>query len=476
MTLPHDKFRSPAKGRNKHGSALFIVCTMLSGCATYQARPIAPESVFQSFEARTLDNPRLRASLQPAATAPPSWDLSSLTGVAFYFHPDLDVARAKWRVAESAIITAGARPNPSLGLSEEFNADAPKGTPAWSPATNLRIPIETAGKRGHRIAQARHMAEAAQLNLIDVAWQVRSRVRSSLLNLYPTEPLLAQQQVLEAERVRMMERRVQVGFAATPDLTQARIAMQQAALARDEARKRLAENRVQLANALGLPVQALDGVALSFDAFESVPQISALPLREVRREALLHRPDVRAALAEYSASQSALQLEVARQYPDFTLDPGLFWDAGQAKWSLGLSLILPLLNHNQGPIAEAEGKRQLAASHFLAVQTRAIGEVDKALAGYAAVLEELRGADAMLVAQRHQEQSAAHLQRAGETDRLGLLGAQVELAAAELAHIETLLQAQQALGLLEDAVRHPLNNDAPPSIAIEHNPRDKDIQ
>ena len=457
-----------------------FLLTCLAGCASYQAKPLVPADTATVFDSRTLRDAGLEQLLSAAlpATSDPSprYDLRRLTAMAYYYHPDLDLARARWQLAQAAAITAGARPNPGLNLSAEFNADAPDDTSRWARGVSLSIPIETAGKRGYRIEQARHQVEVARLNLLDTAWQVRSRVRESLLNTYPSEQLVAAQQSLESERVRLMERRLQLGFAAAPDLTEARIALQRATLARQDVHKRLVENRVRLASALGLPISALDGVALSFDSFEHLPDVSALPARDVQRQALLRRPDVRAALADYEASQSALQIEVAKQYPDITLGPGFIMDAGQAKWSLGLSLVLPLLNRNQGPIAEAEARRQLAAANFLAVQTRAIGEVEQALAGYGAMLDKLRTADTLLSNQRRKEQSAARLQRAGETDRSTLLGAQVELAVAELARVETLLQTQQALGALEDAVRRPLDGELLPTITIEHNPRDQDMK
>ena len=457
-----------------------FLLTCLAGCASYQAKPLVPADTATVFDSRTLRDAGLEQLLSAAlpATSDPSprYDLRRLTAMAYYYHPDLDLARARWQLAQAAAITAGARPNPGLNLSAEFNADAPDDTSRWARGVSLSIPIETAGKRGYRIEQARHQVEVARLNLLDTAWQVRSRVRESLLNTYPSEQLVAAQQSLESERVRLMERRLQLGFAAAPDLTEARIALQRATLARQDVHKRLVENRVRLASALGLPISALDGVALSFDSFEHLPDVSALPARDVQRQALLRRPDVRAALADYQASQSALQIEVAKQYPDITLGPGFLMDAGKAKWSLGLSLLLPLLYRNQGPIAEAEARRQLAAANFLTVQTRAIGEVEQALAGYRAVLDKLRTADTLLATQRRKEQSAARLQRAGETDRSTLLGAQVELAVAELARVETLLQAQQALGALEDAVRRPLDGELVPAITIEHNPRDQDMK
>lgn len=201
-----------------------------------------------------------------------------------------------------------------------------------------------------------------------------------------------------------------------------------------------------------------------------------LPSLEVQRQALLHRPDVLSALAEYRASEAALRLEVANQYPDLTLSPGLLWDAGQAKWSLGLSLVLPLFDRNQGPIAEARAKREQAAKEVFAVQSRAIGEVERTLAGYRSALEKLRNADVLLATERRSEASAIRIQRAGESERSVLLDAQVERNAAELARLETLLQAQQALGALEDALREPIADAVPLAspAELESDPRGKD--
>ena len=50
------------------------------------------------------------------------------------------------------------------------------------------------------------------------------------------------------------------------------------------------------------------------------------------------RADIRAAIADYEASQSALQLELAKQYPDVHLNPGFQWDQGESKWQLGLTV------------------------------------------------------------------------------------------------------------------------------------------
>src|SRR6266566_3951131 len=103
-------------------------CAMLfasAGCATHRYRPvpIAPAASADNLQRRALNDPGLHVFISrnfehPPETWPPiSWNPAALTLAGFYFHPDLRVARAGVKVAEAAIITAGARPNPSIGMA-----------------------------------------------------------------------------------------------------------------------------------------------------------------------------------------------------------------------------------------------------------------------------------------------------------------------------------------------------------------------
>ncbi len=205
---------------------------------------------------------------------------------------------------------------------------------------------------------------------------------------------------------------------------------------------------------MGLPLHALDGEKFSFAGLNQFPRELTRP--EVRRDAILNRADVRGALAEYAASQSALQLEIAKQYPDVHLNPGYELDQTDNKWSLGLTVDLPLLNHNQGPVAEAEAKRKQAAAHFLTVQSTAIGEIDSALAGYQAALQKSATAKALLGHLQEQLKSIRAQAKAGEVAPLAVATAEAEYATGAQSRLDALVKAQQALGQLEDAVQSPL--------------------
>jgi outer membrane protein TolC len=458
-------------------SLVFIV---MAGCATFHPKPLSPSVTAAAFEARTLRDPGLKAFLEEnlhraiAPWPPKSWDLPLLTLVALYYHADLDVARAKWGVAKAGVITAGQRPNPTVGFTPEFHANAESGISPWTLTLPVDIPIETAGKRGYRIIQAEQLSEAARLDIATTAWQVRSRLRTSLLDLYAAqqgEALLQQQQAVQEEFVNLLEQRFAVGEASQFEVTRAHIALDQSRLALREMQQQRAEARVHLAEALGTPVGALDGIGISFDIVERPPLARNLPSQEVQRQALLNRPDIVRALAAYAASQSDLQLELAKQYPDIHLGPGYAWDQGDNQWSLGFSLTLPVLNRNQGPIAEAEARRTEAAASFGALQAQVIGALDRALAGYRAALQTLETADAVLSGRKQAQQSTRALFKAGEADRLALVSAQLELDTSALARLDALVKAQQALGLLEDAIQRPLDPSETLPVRPDTDPR-----
>ncbi|MCL4402608.1 MAG: TolC family protein, partial [Acidobacteria bacterium] len=88
-----------------------------SGCAKYHPKPIVPAQIESDFKSRTLSDPGLRSYVEanlpkPVAWPPRALDLGALTLVAFYYQPELDVARAQAAVAAAGVKTAAARPNP----------------------------------------------------------------------------------------------------------------------------------------------------------------------------------------------------------------------------------------------------------------------------------------------------------------------------------------------------------------------------
>lgn len=444
---------------------LILVCAgQLCACAHYEAKPLSAADSLATFESRSLEAPGLRAFLAANHVTAPSqdaaWNLKALTLVAFYYQPALAEARARLLTAQAARITAGERPNPSLSITPGYDSGVPGAVHPWIVPLSFDWPIETAGKRGDRLAEAQHLAAAARWSLVGMVWRVRSRLRAALLEVFAArhyESLLAREVSTRRKVARLLEGQFRAGNVSSYEVAQAQIALDRTTLARQAAAGQLRQSRIDLAGALGVPLRALDGVRFSFVAFHSFP--GALMQRQVRQQALLERADVRSALERYAASQSALQLQIARQWPDIRLGPGFAWNAqlaGDRQWELGLALPLPVLNHNQGPIAQARTQRALAAARFLTVQTTAVTQIDSALAGYESARAQLATADSLFGNLEHQLSSIEAQVAAGELQPLDLADARVASQTGARNRLDALVRAQQALGRLEDVMQSPL--------------------
>ena len=444
-----------------------MVC-IFCGCASYNPEPLNPSEVARQFDSRSLTNLGLCAYLDANAAAHPSvcpptdWNLERLTLGGFYFSPAMAVAAAQVRSADAAIVSAGARPNPVVGLGPQYDV---RSTPNFTPWAlgffSLDLPIETAGKRGYRIAQAERFADAARLAAGETAWTVRSRIRAAMLQyLLDTRgsDLAAQEQDALALTAALVAARVRVGEASQPELDLAQSGLQNARLKAAEAEARVPADRNALAAAIGLPVDALDGVKLVWTTLQSPPDERSLAPETVQRLALLNRIDLRRELAQYAAVNEGLKLEIAKQYPDLHLAGGYSWEGGENIFELGPSVALPIFNQNQGPIAVAEARRKEVAAQFLAMQAGIIAEARTALVNYRGALAALEAARSAAKYQAGRYEQAARAAAVGESDAIALAAIRLQDLAAQQTLLQALTVAQAALGALENSMQRPLDH------------------
>jgi outer membrane protein, heavy metal efflux system len=450
------------------GWALLLGSMLTAGCAAqhYHPAPLAAEPMAAAFTARSLDDPQLRAFAAPvygaAAWPPAAWDYRALSLAALYFNPSLEAARARIAESQAQILTAGARPNPSLTLTP--------GVPSpYLLTVELSFPLETAGKRGYRLQAARSLDLAARLDLAQAAWTVRSAVRAALVDQLlacRTLDLLRIEADRRTEQVRLLEAMASAGEISRQEVSTAEVELSRAHTAVAEAKAQSVESAAALATAIGIPVGALQGVRLAWPEWETPPSAESLPRAEIERDAVLNRLDVRAALAQYAAAESSLQLEIAKQYPDIDIGPGYTYEEKRSYFTVGFAATIPLMSRNQGPIAEAEAHRRQAQAQFVQTQSEVISRSARALELYAAALDGLAEADRFADAQTRRGEATRKSVQAGEQGRLDLDDADIERSAAERARLDALARAQRALGDLEDAVERPLApGDALPAIA-----------
>lgn len=457
--------------------AFILTAALLAGCATPALPPapiLSPEKSAADYAARSLRDPALQRFLAEnlGAAAGEAWDFERLTWAAFYFHPSLEVARAQWAVARAAEESAGVRPNPTLTLSPGYNFTREAGVSPWMPGIAFDFLLPTGSKRELQEAVARNEAEAARVAVFGAAWQVRSELRRALADVAVAgrrEAQLRAQADSQRAVLALLEQRFAAGGIAAPDVSVARTALLRAESAAADARGQTLTARARVAAALGLPLLALEGFSLP--ALPAPAVLTADVLAAARRESLQSRPDILSALAKYRAAHAALELEAAKRVPDIHLGPGYQWDQGANKWTLAISLELPLFHRNEAGIAGAIARRAEAAAQFNLVQAQAIAALDLAVATQEAAQFQL--AHARDLRAEVQQQTARVQQRLdlGAADQLELQTARLDVATAETAVLDAENAAAIAAGQIEDALQLPFPHLAALAVASRSSAR-----
>ena len=450
-------------------SAVLLGALIAAGCAVqhYRPAPIAPDQTASAFQARNLADPELRVFAEQvlgekfAEWPLKTWGYRELAVAALYFNPTLGKARAEVAEAKAQLLTAGTRPNPSLGLTP--------GVPSpYLLSLDVSFPIETGGKRGYRMQAARSLSLAARLELAETAWTVRSSLRAALIDRLLSDrtlDLMLAEADSRREQVRLLRAMSAAGEISGQEVAAAEIELSRARTAGGATHSHAAECEAALASAIGIPTAALHGIRLVWPDLDAPPGGQALSRDDIERDAVLNRLDVRGALARYAAAESNLQLEIAKQYPDISIGPGYTYEEKRSYFTIGLAATLPIFDRNQGPIAEAEARRQKAEAEFLETQAEAIHGSERAFAMYGAALEELAEAQHFAELQAGRREAVRNSVRAGEQGRLDLTDVEIESSVAARARLEALAHVQRAFGDLENAVQRPLDPaDALPAI------------
>lgn len=445
----------------RFGGCVLSFMGLLSGCAHYGAMPLAPAHSADEFAARRLTDVRLQGDLlrllpQTAAWPPSDWSRAELLAVALVQNPQLAVARAQVKAAQSRETTASQAPNPDLTLESEY---ARHDAHPWLYGIGLNWLLRSPERRRLEAQIAGIDTDNARLQLMEQAWTVRSALvaalsdwESSRRRLYLLERLAAaQDRLLVVE-----ETRVHAGEDAPSEILICRQARIQTEQQQAQSQISVAAAQAAAAKALGLPPEALDGARITWPDWGDPPPVDESTGREARERALLSRADLGQAIDEYAAAEAKLQLAVARQYPQFELSPGYYWDHGIAKFPFDLGLTLPF-NRNRGEIAEAGAGRELAGRRMLALQADIYGEIVTAERAEGAARDGSDAAGRQLQAARRRLQAADLGLRVGAVDAREQVGAQVLSMQAELEVLQMRSQLQSSRNDLENALHAPVS-------------------
>jgi cobalt-zinc-cadmium efflux system outer membrane protein len=451
-----------------------VSISLLTGCAKekYQAKPIEPSQISAKLQHKDATSAEFKTYLikqgfKESDLPFASWGLNELTLCALYFHSKLDVAKAEMALANANLETAGLKQNITLTSNLARTNQANNDIRPWAYGLNVEIPIETSNKRNIRIEEAQHLVEVARLDVADAAWQLRSKIANDLL-LYHEN--LAQMQALSKDLkqkdviVNLMQKRVALGVLSNTELHTAKLQQQKALFTLNAEQAKTAEIRAILAADVGLTDESFSKLTLKpLDIDTNLTQQDAYltdPAKsKLREEALLNRLDIRRSLEKYAAAEANIKLEVAKQTPDISLNPGYAFEFGDKVWSLGFSTFLNLLNKHPTLINEATKLREIEGAQFEALQAKIISDLEQNLANYAANSQNLKQVKQYQETQLAFERKVQRQFDAGLVDKLELTQNQLnttlleqQLVAAQFSHLKAALT-------LEEILQRPIFDD-----------------
>lgn len=279
----------------------------------------------------------------------------------------LALARADSAAARAALITARALPNPTVAAS--YSADRP------SKHVTLDIPFDAPWTRGPRVGAAQAAGRAARLRFLServgaalevdttytlaLAWQARFR--------------LSRQTASDADSLRAMTvARREAGDASDLDVDLATVtAGQQLNVAAGDSLAYMSM-LLTVQTLMGLPA---DSVAIVLaDSLAPATTPGAPPPPMIADDAM---PSVAAAEASVRAAELAVTREHRSVWGLPALQLGVDWgDPANDPPSkllpvVGVSVPLPILNRNQGPIAQAEAERDRARAELTVARLEA---------------------------------------------------------------------------------------------------------
>jgi cobalt-zinc-cadmium efflux system outer membrane protein len=433
-----------------------LALTLAPGCA--MRAQVTPQDAADRLQVRTGAAPRV-AGATPAEIPAGIHLEDGLTAdeavaVALWNNAAFQVSVSELGFARADLLDAGLLTNPVLSLLFPIGPKQLEAT--------LRWPVEVLWERPRRIAVARLAADAAGHRLVQAGLDLVLAVRSAHadLNLAIDRQRLATETAALLVRIdALTQSRLAAGDIGELDARAARV---DAARGQQDAER--AVHDVAIAVARLRLLLGLSGDAPAFDVRPSPITAACGPSADLLREALVARPDVRAAELGVETAAARLGWERSRILAlaavlDANGEGIEGFEAGP-----GVDASLPLFNRNQGGRARAGAELQRASAAYAAIQQQVALELREATALFDQARESLATwQDRIVLPLETNVTDANRSYTEGDTSYLFVLEHTRRLTDARVRERELAADEQRARARIERAVGRSCS--APPQEA-----------
>lgn len=444
-----------------------VTCLALAGCRAYAPRPIDLADTDAAL-ARRLSGDDLGALAAFASGLSSSGldhpvefdvgdglDVAEGEVVALFYNPDLRMARLGAGVTRATAEHAGRWSDPEFGF-DAAQILSPDSLFQFGGMLHLTLPLS--GRLGAERDRASAAHRATLASIVATEWDLRIAVREQWRRWSAARMRaeVAAEMLGRLDAVLPIARRL--GASGEFTRIEARLfELERAKRGHDH------ERLVAAARAMELDLRALMGLPADHPVV-LVPALGAPPPVPADDARLHDHPHLQARLAAYEVAESALRVEIRRQYPDLTLGGG-YGEEDDERLLFGLSIPVPILNANRGGIAEAEAQREVARVDVETTLERLRSAAALADLTYADALAARRRLDDTIIPLLDQQiEDVRRVAELGDVDALLFMETLERQRDVRLALVDaTLDEAIAAIRI--DALRGPNPADLPPSDA-----------
>jgi len=352
----------------------------LSGCATYQARPLGdPTALTEDLAKLNVNASMLRteSASRFEVNLADGLDLTEVGILAVINNPELRVQRARLQVAGAQAFAAGLLPDPQISAGFDNPADNSAPTAAW--ALGLGYDIIPLVTRQARLDAGRRKQDKVRLDLLWQEWQVIQQARSLAVRLRLEEQKLT---LLNTMRT-LYQRRYQHSAQA---LAEGNITLDvngtdlTALVDTFSQINQLEQAHNQTSHSFNLLLGLQPQVSVNISPLSPVVPLAAENVSARLAQLPQARPDLLALKAGYASQEARVRAAILAQFPSLGIGINRARDTGNVDtFGLSINLTLPLFNRNRGNIAIERATREQLQTEYQARLAQVSIDVDQLL-------------------------------------------------------------------------------------------------